>query len=152
MIFGQHDPGKTPYNSWGKPVWKLLFIFWILLLQWCRNLHSKKTTATSKQSLSQKSCQTPPWFSCPQNRKITAEITAFKTIRTSRKHCRNGCTASLEICSFLSSKFVPTYLELRALPCCMDFLKVSVATLLLTSQKILFKFLLLLLSICSWKN
>ena len=42
LIFGQHDPGKTPYNSWGKPVWKLLFIFWILLLQWCRNLHRKK--------------------------------------------------------------------------------------------------------------
>ena len=25
-IFGQHDPGKTPYNSWGKPVRKLLLI------------------------------------------------------------------------------------------------------------------------------
>jgi len=26
MIFGQGDPGKTPYNSWGKPVRKLLLI------------------------------------------------------------------------------------------------------------------------------
>ena len=33
-IFGQGDPGKTPYNSWGKPVWKLLIYFWKMLLQW----------------------------------------------------------------------------------------------------------------------
>ena len=26
MIFGQCDPGKTPYNSWGKPVQELFFI------------------------------------------------------------------------------------------------------------------------------
>ena len=26
MIFGQGDRGKTPYNSWGKPVRKLLLI------------------------------------------------------------------------------------------------------------------------------
>ena len=27
LIFGQCDPGKTPYNSWGKPVRKLLLIY-----------------------------------------------------------------------------------------------------------------------------
>ena len=32
-IFGQHDPGKTPYNSWGKPIWELL-ISEKCFLQW----------------------------------------------------------------------------------------------------------------------
>ena len=110
----------------------------------------KKITATLKQNSSRKLCQTPPRFLCPQNRKITAKITTFNTVRTASKKCQYGCTASLEIYSFLSSKFMPTCLELRALPCCMDLLKVSVAALLLlTAQKILFSFLLLLLLICS---
>ena len=151
MIFGQHDHGKNPYNSWGKPVRK----FFILFYEYCffsdvEIYTTKKLQQLRNRTYLENHAKLHLDFRADKTEKIQQKLQPSKLYEQPRKQCWNGCTASLEICSFLSSRFVPTWLKLRALPCCTDLLKVSVAALLLlTAQKILFNFLLLLLSICS---
>ena len=50
VIFGQGDPGKTPYNSWGKPVWELLLISEKCFLQ-CEK-YSEKSASKLLQLIS----------------------------------------------------------------------------------------------------
>ena len=50
IIFGQGDPGKTPYNSWGKPVWELLLISEKCFLQWEK--YSEKSASKLLQLIS----------------------------------------------------------------------------------------------------
>ena len=55
LIFGQHDPGKPPYTSWGKPVQKLLISDKCFYNE--REI-LKKISASNKYNLSHFSCLT----------------------------------------------------------------------------------------------
>ena len=73
LIFCQYDPGKTPYNSWGKPVRKLFFIS-----KYCfygEMICTVKIPAIIIFTYLEHCACTPPRFSCQmQNRKLQRRV------------------------------------------------------------------------------
>ena len=75
MIFGKCDPGKTPYNSCGKPVWELLFIYENAFTKKLK--YTVKIPATTNYNLSrfpflQSTSKIVPISKQPKQKKFTA--------------------------------------------------------------------------------
>ena len=131
MIFGQLDPGKTPYNSWGKPVWELFFISGKCLLQ--RKFFSKKS---AKQKFFQQAkiiCFQPKRQSenCCKSCTDRTDLRTVRTVRTAVRTCkdrpRNSCRKSpprYSCWKSIFSLFCSLNLPFSACSlCCSDLLK-----------------------------
>ena len=91
MIFGQCDLGKTPYNSWGKPVWELFFISENLLQ---RNWNTQEKLQHSQNPTYLNFCAKLPTRNLcqQQNRKHSKNITATQKMTVIFGQCDPGKT------------------------------------------------------------
>ena len=92
VIFGQGDPGKTPYNSWGKPVRELLLI----------SEYAFYNERKIQQKISKQTFTTYLVFCAPES--------TGKYLQMTKQDSNKCCTAS--------SIFVPTFsLKCRCTTC-----------------------------------
>lgn len=103
-------PWKTPYNSWGKPIWELFFISENVFTEKLK--YTVKILATTNYNLSRFPCLHSALKIVPINKqpkqKFSSNKTALNVVLIASKNVpRPSCTDCMDFSSTADLKFVP---------------------------------------------